>query len=191
MKIQFKTLKMCVVSGVFALVVVAQPALAQTRRSGAATQSSPSATPQPGASSGSELGNYRNEKADQWIPLEEGKRQAINTDLQATVVELLELFHDRAGGPAKQSHGNLRGLLYLPLHEQWQEYADTYCKYADLLADRQVLEIMTERMYTVAKRVRARIESTGKNGDEVTSNKFQDLSYVLDKQIWQFRVHMQ
>ena len=61
MNILFKTLKMCVASGVFALVVMAQPALAQTRRSGATTQSSPAgATPQPGALSGSELGNYRN-----------------------------------------------------------------------------------------------------------------------------------
>lgn len=50
---------------------------------------------------------------------------------------------------------------------------------------------MTERIFTVAKRVRQRVESTGKIGDEVTSNKFQDLSYELDKQVWQFRVHMQ
>ena len=166
----------------------------------------------------SALGNYRNEKADQWIPLEPEKRQAINADLQATVVELLELFHD-----AKQSHWNLRGPLYFPLHENLQEYADTYRNYADLLAerqlqiglpadgrtstivqtanlptfpagflsDRQVLAIMTERIYTIAKRVRQRVESTAKNGDEVTSNKFQDLSYALDKQVWQFRVHQQ
>ena len=174
--------------------------------------------PATGVPSGPQLGNYRNERADQWIPLEPEKRQAINTDLQATVVELLELFHD-----AKQSHWNLRGPLYFPLHENLQEYADAYRAFADLLAerqlqighpadgrtstivetanlpkfpggflsDRQVLEIMTERIYTIAKRVRARVESTAKNGDEVTSNKFQDLSYVLDKQVWQFRVHMQ
>lgn len=173
--------------------------------------------PAQGTPTGSQLGNYRNERADQWIPLDAEKRQAVNADLQATVVELLELFQD-----AKQSHWNLRGPLYFPLHENLQEYADTYRKYADLLAerqlqigiptdgrtetivntaslpkfpggflsDRQVLEIMTERIYTIAKRVRARIDSTGKN-DEVTSNKFQDLSYELDKQVWQFRVHMQ
>lgn len=182
-------------------------------RAGAET-GTPPGTP----ASTSNLGNYRNERADNWIPLEAEKRQAINADLQATVVELLELFHD-----AKQSHWNLRGPLYLPLHEQLQEYADTYLNFADLLAerqlqiglpadgrtetivqtaglprfpagflsDRQVLEIMTERIFTIAKRVRQRVESTSKNGDEVTSNKFQDLSYVLDKQVWQFRVHMQ
>ncbi|GAB3739122.1 Dps family protein [Spirosoma lituiforme] len=219
MKIQRSKLKMCIASGVVVLVLAAQPGLAQTRRNSATAQPSPAGTtPAPGVSSGSELGNYRNEKADQWIPLEAEKRQAINTDLQATVVELLELFHD-----AKQSHWNLRGPLYLPLHEQLQEYADTYRQQADLLAerqlqigiptdgrtetivqtaslpkfpagflsDRQVLEIMTERIFTIAKRVRQRVESTAKNGDEVTSNKFQDLSYMLDKQVWQFRVHMQ
>jgi starvation-inducible DNA-binding protein len=177
---------------------------------------STSDTQQPAASS--DLGNYRNERADQWVPLEMEKRQAINTDLQATVVELLELFHD-----AKQSHWNVRGPLYFPLHEALQEYADMYLVQADLLAerqlqiglpadgrtetivqtanlpkfpagflsDRQMLEIMTERIFTIAKRVRQRVENTAKSGDEVTSNKFQDLSYELDKQVWKFRVHMQ
>ena len=62
---------------------------------------------------------------------------------------------------------------------------------AGFLSDEQVLEIMTEKIFTVAKRVRQRIESISKVGDEVTLNKFQDLSYELDKQVWQFRVHMQ
>ena len=220
-----KTLKMCVVSGVFILALTVQPILAQTHRAGTTNQpraNTPAEQPaqpnQSGTQTGSQLGNYRNERADQWVPLEPEKRQVINADLQATVVELLELFHD-----AKQSHWNLRGPLYFPLHENLQEYADTYRKFADLLAerqlqigiptdgrtttivetanlpkfpagflsDRQVLDIMTERIFTVARRVRSRVESTGKNGDEVTSNKFQDLSYELDKQVWQFRVHMQ
>ena len=226
MNTQRKTLAMCVASGLFALALAAQPALAQNRRNGAANQPRTNApteqtnqpTTQPGTpTQGGQLGNYRNERADGWIPVEAEKRQAVNADLQATVVELLELFHD-----AKQSHWNLRGPLYFPLHENLQEYADTYRKFADLLAerqlqmgipadgrtativetanlpkfpagflsDRQVLEIMTERIFTIAKRVRARVESTSKT-DEVTSNKFQDLSYELDKQVWQFRVHMQ
>jgi starvation-inducible DNA-binding protein len=220
MKTQFRMLKMCAVSGVFILALTTQPVLAQNRRAGTTNQPNSNATtmPQTGTASGSELGNYRYPQADQWIPLEESKRQAINADLQATVVELLELFHD-----AKQSHWNLRGPLYLPLHEQLQKYADQYRTYADILAerqlsigmstdgrtetivqsanlpkfpggplsDRQVLEIMTERIFTIARRVRQRIDSTAKNGDDVTSNKFQDLSYELDKQVWQFRVHMQ
>jgi starvation-inducible DNA-binding protein len=198
--------------GLVVVGISSQNTLAQ-KSSSIATPSSSQNAP-----TNSQLGNYRNEKADQFIPLEAEKRQVINTDLQATVVELLELFHD-----AKQSHWNVRGPLYFPLHEALQEYSELYLKYTDLLAerqlqigspadgrtdvivqtvnlpkfpggflsDKQVLEIMTERIFTIAKRVRQRIESSGKVGDEVTSNKFQDLSYELDKQVWQFRVHMQ
>ena len=161
--------------------------------------------------------DYRNPAADPLIPVEVDKRKPITDDLQATVVELLELFHD-----SKQSHWNLRGPLYLPIHEKLQDNADEYRKYADLLAerilqvgnpvdgrtgviaatanlgefpggylsDKQVLILMTERITTVAKRVRQRIEHLSKI-DEVTSNKLQDLSYELDKHVWQFRVHMQ
>jgi starvation-inducible DNA-binding protein len=218
-----KVLILSVIGSLFISCLVVRPTLAQNRRTGDDKPTPTNATMQPNTATGqsdgsSALGNYRNERADKWIPLESENRQAVNTDLQATVIELLELFHD-----AKQSHWNVRGPLYFPLHENLQEYADTYLKYADLLAerqlqmgmpadgrtetivqtvnlpkfpggflsDRQVLEIMTERIYTIAKRVRQRIESTAKNGDEVTSNKFQDLSYELDKQVWQFRVHMQ
>lgn len=174
---------------------------------------------QPSApASGSQLGNYRNERVHDQIPLEAAKRQVSTTDLQAAVVELLELYHD-----AKQSHWNVRGPLYFPLHHALQEYAELCLRYTNILServleignpvdgrvetiaqmanlpkfpggylsDRQVLDAMTERIYTVAKRVRGRIDSTAENGDGVTSNKFQDLSYELDKQVWQFRVHQQ
>ncbi len=161
--------------------------------------------------------DYRNATADALIPVEADKRQPITQELQATVVELLELFHD-----SKQCHWNLRGPLYLPLHEKLQENADEYRKYADILAervlqvgnpidgrtgvvaatanlgdmpsgflsDKQVLIVMTERITTVAKRVRKRIETMSKV-DETTSNQLQELNYELDKQVWQFRVHMQ
>jgi hypothetical protein len=44
----------------------------------------------------------------------------VTDDLQATLVELLELYHE-----SKQCHWNLRGPLYLPLHEQLQERLNT------------------------------------------------------------------
>jgi starvation-inducible DNA-binding protein len=176
----------------------------------------PANAPTPPADPSGRL-DYRNPAADQLIPVEADKRKPVTDDLQATVVELLELFHD-----SKQSHWNLRGPLYLPLHEKLQENADEYRKYADLLAervlqvgnpidgrtavvaatanlgdfpggyltDKQVLIIMTERITTVAKRVRQRIDHLSKI-DEVTSNQLQELSYELDKHVWQFRVHMQ
>lgn len=172
-------------------------------------------TPPPGDQNGKL--DYRNPAADELVPLEAGKRQTVSDVCEATVVELLELFHD-----SKQSHWNLRGPLYLSLHEQLQENADLYRKYADILAerslqvgrpidgrtsvvaatanlggypggylsDKQVLILLDERINTVAKRVRERIDQLDKV-DQVTSNQLQDLSYQLDKQVWKFRVMMQ
>lgn len=195
-------------------------AAAQNRRGNAAPAATSTTAPDnmatPPADTNGKL-DYRNPAADAQIPVEADKRKPITDDLQATVVELLELFHD-----SKQSHWNLRGPLYLPLHEKLQENADEYRKYADIMAervlqvgnpidgrtgvvaatanlgdfpggylsDKQVLIIMTERITTVAKRVRQRIDHLSKV-DEVTSNQLQELSYVLDKHVWQFRVHMQ
>lgn len=218
-------MKMHFVFAALVLLAAASPhAQAQSRRT--AKSDAPAATTAPNnapnntpAAPGDPSGklDYRNSAADALIPVEADKRKPITDDLQATVVELLELFHD-----SKQSHWNLRGPLYLPLHEKLQENADDYRKYADLLAerilqvgnpvdsrtgvvaatanlgefpggylsDKQVLILMTERITTVAKRLRQRIEHLSKI-DEVTSNKLQDLSYELDKHVWQFRVHMQ
>lgn len=205
------------------LTATAPQANAQSRRAAKieTTTTNPGNTTAPNntptlPAEGSKL-DYRNPAADLLIPVEADKRKPVTDDLQATVVELLELFHE-----AKQSHWNIRGPLYLPLHEKLQENADAYRKYADVLAervlqvgnpidgrvsviaatanlgefpggnlsDKQVLILMTERITTVAKRVRQRIEHLSKI-DEVTSNQLQELSYELDKQVWQFRVHMQ
>ena len=218
----------CITTAVLALLAFAaaapreaaaqrrNPAPASSAPANAAMPTAPNNAATPPADPGGKL-DYRNPAADPLIPVEADKRQPITDDLQATVVELLELFHD-----SKQCHWNLRGPLYLPLHEKLQENADEYRKFADILAervlqvgrpidgrtgvvaatanlgempggfltDKQVLLLMTERITTVAKRVRQRIERISKV-DEVTSNKLQDLSYELDKHVWQFRVHMQ
>lgn len=206
----------------FAFFISAQSGLAQQRTNTPApttTANDPIPNNRPTAPpTGSQLGNYRNEQADNWIPLEASKRQVIVADLQPTVAELLELYHD-----AKQSHWNLRGPLYLSLHEALQGFADLFLDQSDLIAervlqigqpvdgrpdvlvqtaglprfpggylsDRQVLALMDERVNTIAIRVRQRVESTSKNGDEVSSNKLQDLSYQLDKIVWKLRVMQQ
>jgi len=219
-----RTHPLTAVLALLAFAAATQPAAAQRRipAPAAAAPANPAipTAPNNAASAPADPGpklDYRNPAADPLIPVEADKRQPITDELQATVVELLELFHD-----SKQCHWNLRGPLYLPLHEQLQNNADAYRKYADLLAervlqvgypidgrtgvvaatsnldempggfltDKQVLILMTGRITTVAKRVRQRIERLSKV-DEVTSNKLQDLSYELDKHVWQFRVHMQ
>lgn len=215
-------MKNCFLLVVAALLAVAAPrAHAQNRRSAQQapatnTATTPNNTPTPPGDANGKL-DYRNPAADPLIPTEEAKRQPVTDDLQATVVELLELYHD-----SKQSHWNLRGPLYLSLHEQLQQNADEYLKYTDILAervlevghpidgrtsvvtatanldgypggylsDKQVLILMTERINTVAKRVRQRIEHLSKV-DETTSNLLQELSYTLDKHVWKFRVMQQ
>lgn len=84
------------------------------------------APPAPGAPLG-----YRNPEADGRIAVEAESRTAVVAEAQATVVELLDLYH-----AAKQAHWNLRGPLFLPLHEKLQQCADTYLAYADTLAER-------------------------------------------------------
>ncbi|MET4074881.1 hypothetical protein [Hymenobacter sp. UYCo722] len=101
-----------------ALLSLAAPqAQAQNRRSAPQTtppvgSAVPNNTPNAPSSDGGKL-DYRNPAADQLIPVEADKRQPITQELQATVVELLELYHD-----SKQSHWNLRGPIYLSLHEK-------------------------------------------------------------------------
>ncbi|MDQ2794425.1 MAG: DNA starvation/stationary phase protection protein [Bacteroidota bacterium] len=213
-------MKLFLLAASAALLTIAAPqAHAQIRRATTTApmgSMAPNNSPNAPAADAGKL-DYRNAAADQLIPVEADKRGPITQELQATVVELLELYHE-----SKQSHWNLRGPLYLPLHEKLQENADQYRKYADdlaervlhvgnpidgrvgvvaatanlgdfpggFLSDKQVLILMTERINTVAKRVRQRIETMSKV-DETTSNQLQELSYALDKQVWQFRVMMQ
>jgi len=161
--------------------------------------------------------DYRNEKADERVALEKEKQLSVGTELQTTLVELIELHH-----AAKQLHWNVKGPLYLPLHELLDKYDELYLDYADLVAerilqigmnadgrtetvaktanlgntpmgaitDKVVLDLMSEKVYTVAVRVRQRISKLAKL-DEVSSNLLQDLSYKLDKQVWQLRVQQQ
>jgi starvation-inducible DNA-binding protein len=167
-----------------------------------------------------EAGNYRNTEADKWVPFEADKadhKQMVVDLMQATVVELLELYH-----ATKQAHWNLRGPLYFPLHERFDDYATIHLDFTDRVAERalqigspidgrtatvnqtaylgtfpegyltcwQALALVTERIYTVAVRVRKRIDQLSQI-DETTGNLLQELSYALDKQVWQLRVHMQ
>ncbi|AWM31711.1 hypothetical protein DDQ68_02250 [Hymenobacter nivis] len=60
---------------------------------------------------------------------------------------------------------------------------------AGFLTDRHVLKLMTRRLTEVGQRVRQRTLQL-QSVDELTSDKLQDLSQELDKQLWQFRAHL-
>ncbi len=79
-----------------------------------------------------------NEKLSQPKRLEDSYPLASDRDreknaklLQQLVVDLLATFNNY-----KELHWNLSGLLYLPLHEFYQEQADYYRKQADAFAER-------------------------------------------------------
>jgi starvation-inducible DNA-binding protein len=161
--------------------------------------------------------DYRNEKADERIPLERDKQAVVAVELQAMTIELIEMHHQ-----AKQYHWNLKGPLYLTLHELLDVYDEVYLDYADRVAerllhigsqvdgraettfktanlgvipagaitDKQVLDLMSDPLYMMGVRIRQRITKLGKL-DEISSNLLQDLSYKINKQVWQLRVQQQ
>jgi len=161
--------------------------------------------------------NYRNERADTRIALEKDKQISVGTDLQSMAVKLIELhhvakqFHWNLKGPF---YLPLHELLddyvatYLTLTALVAERmlqiginidgrSETVTKTANLgltptgaISNKVVLDLMSEKIFTVALRVRQRITQLAKM-DEVSSNLLQDLSYKLDKQVWQLRVHQQ
>lgn len=168
-------------------------------------------------SKGQEHNTYRNPKADERIALEKDKRSAVAAELQAMTMELIELHH-QAKQCHWNLTGPLYLPLHELLDEYdevYLQYADlvaermlhigvavdgrteVVAKQANIgeipagpLSDKQVLDLMNEHLYTVATRTRQRIARLGKL-DEVSSNLLQELSYKLDKQLWQLRVHQQ
>ena len=62
---------------------------------------------------------------------DEAARQKTAKTLQQLTVDLLTLFNQY-----KESHWNVNGPLYLPLHEYYQEQADFYRGQADVFAER-------------------------------------------------------
>lgn len=65
-------------------------------------------------------------------PLADAAARKKTTELlQQLVVDLLATWNDY-----KEAHWNLTGPLFLPLHEYYQESADTYRDYADTFAER-------------------------------------------------------
>jgi starvation-inducible DNA-binding protein len=66
-------------------------------------------------------------------PLGEHDRHEIGRELQATLVELVDLSL-----VGKQLHWNLVGSHFLPLHEQLDELVDSWHELADTVAERAV-----------------------------------------------------
>jgi starvation-inducible DNA-binding protein len=67
------------------------------------------------------------------IPLDKAKREKVATELQGLLVDLIDLRLQTT-----QSHWDLVGPFYLPVHEFLGDAADRYAKYADRVAERSL-----------------------------------------------------
>lgn len=61
---------------------------------------------------------------------------------------------------------------------------------AGWVTDNESLKLLIDRVTVFQKEVYQNIKDT-ENSDAPTSNKFQDLAYMVDKDLWKLRVHLQ
>ena len=101
--------------------------------------------------------------------------------LQQLTVDLLATFNNY-----KQMHWNLSGPLYLPLHEYFQEQADTYRKWADIFAERDLsLGYSVDGRYaTIAKTTRIPEMPAGYVADNEALKLLIDRVTVLQKEVY-------
>jgi starvation-inducible DNA-binding protein len=148
-------------------------------------------------------------------PLEEPHmREAVGQQLQATLVELVDLSL-----LGKQLHWTLVGPLFPPLHLQLDEFVDSWHELADTVAERAVaigfcpdaqsatvaadtpletvpraeledhvvVRELTARLAAVAERARKRMDRLGEL-DAATQDVLIEVVRALEKQLWMIRV---
>ncbi len=102
--------------------------------------------------------------------------------IQGLTVDLLASFNN-----AKQSHWNVNGPLYLPLHELYQEQADFYRGQADLFAERvlQVGYSVDGRYDTIAKTTRIALLPPGYQTDNESIKLQIERQTELQKEVYE------
>jgi starvation-inducible DNA-binding protein len=156
------------------------------------------------------------EQSSHLPPLGTHQRREIGQQLQATLVELVELSLI-----GKQLHWTVVGPLFAPLHEQldqlvasWRELADMVAERAVAigfwpdgqsatvaagselapvqrggLEDRTVVLELTHRLADVAERVRERMDRLGEM-DAASQDALIDVLRELERQLWMIRVQI-
>lgn len=61
---------------------------------------------------------------------------------------------------------------------------------AGFMTDNETIRLMVDHVTVLQKEIYEGIKAT-ENSDPVTSNKLQDLAYMVDKSLWQLRIHIQ
>lgn len=146
--------------------------------------------------------------------LGEHQRDDVGNQLQATLVELIDLTLF-----GKQLHWNVSGPLFRPLHEQLDEFVDGWRELSDTVAERAVamgyspdgqsatvaagsglarlergalddhvvVRELTGRLADVAERVRERMDRLGEI-DAASQDVLIEVLRELEKQLWMIRV---
>jgi starvation-inducible DNA-binding protein len=141
------------------------------------------------------------------------QRDDVGTQLQATLVELLDLSL-----LGKQLHWSVFGPLFKPLHELLDEFVDSWRELSDVVAERAValghyvdgqsatvaagsglhklergavedhvvVRELTGRLADVAERVRERMDRMGEI-DAASQDVVIDVLRELEKQLWMIR----
>jgi starvation-inducible DNA-binding protein len=148
--------------------------------------------------------------------LDEHRRREAGTELQATLVELVDLSLI-----GKQLHWNVFGRPFKPLHEHLDELVDSWRELSDTVAERAValgiapdgragtvnansgiepvdasaldtdtaLRELVTRLAAVAERIRARMDRLGEL-DLAAQDVLVEVVRELEKQLWMLRVSL-
>jgi starvation-inducible DNA-binding protein len=148
--------------------------------------------------------------------LDEHRRREAGTELQATLVELVDLSLI-----GKQLHWNVFGRPFKPLHEHLDELVDSWRELSDTVAERAValgiapdgragtvnansgidpveasaldtdtaLRELVTRLAAVAERIRARMDRLGEL-DLAAQDVLVEVVRELEKQLWMLRASL-
>ncbi len=137
-----------------------------------------------GGSQGSNQKLPQPKRVEDAYPLkDEVDRQKTARITQQMTVDLLALFNQY-----KQSHWNVNGPLYLPLHEFYQESADYYRGQADVFAERSLhLGFSADGRYsTIARTTKIPDFPAGYVTDNESLKLLLDRVTVLQKEVYTF-----
>lgn len=152
-------------------------------------------------------------RADHLPPLGTHQRDEVGQQLQATLIELIDLSL-----LGKQLHWSVTGPLFRPLHEQLDELVDLWRALADTVAERAVaigfwpdgqsstvaagalarvergeledhavVRKLTGRLADVAERTRERMDRLGEL-DAASQDVVIEVVRALEQQLWMIRV---
>src|SRR5690349_14288183 len=107
----------------------------------------------------------------------------------------------------KYAHWNVKGPQFFQLHELFDQIAEHFDEYADLLAERATalggtahgtattgtehVRALSRNVANFAEYVREAIDKTDEIGDKSTADVFTEISRRVDKDLWFLQAHLQ